>query len=176
MEGSNNQLYKTLGREMANSCYELSRRIDNYVAIKLISKKPNSVDKYAGETFIRDYIARAQYDSFSLFGSNVLTEMRKHFMSAVDSASERLNLAPEVLLSIIGRLNFLSEEAIDVCTLQLPAHEPPKEFAGKSSPIQAPQPEDFPPEDINADIKDLLEQIESLVFYDCLKEYFHPEK
>lgn len=178
MEGSNRQLYISIPKEMKNSCRELTRRIDKYAEVKLISKNPNQLDKYVGETLIREYISRAQYDSFSLFGPNVLTIIRDHFKDAVESTSKRLNLTPEALLSIIGKLNSLSEEVIDTHILQLASHEPPKEYVEKhrSSPSLSPSPppETFPPEDINADINDLLIKIESLVFYDCLRLHVCP--
>lgn len=182
MEGSNHVLYESIPRFMKDSCNALKSRINKYAGIKLITLSPNPKDKYIGENCIRDYISRVQYDSFSLSAPGVLTKIRGYSTKAVECTSKRLDLSQDTLFTIIGRLNILSEESIDPLSLPLVWHEPPQETVRRRSPSPPASPtllsgsaaagEKFPPEDINADIKDLLEQIESLVFYDCLKLYY----
>lgn len=195
MDGCEQQLHTNIPKGMKESCKALRDRIDNYVKVNLITLSSNPRYKYVGESYVRDHIARTQYDSFSLSGPGFMTSMRDCTGKASASAAKRLGLTPDVLYAIVGKLTMLAEENIDVPALRLldlevekekvhsrpnrrspspPLHSHPS--PPSSPPIFPPQAEKFPPDDINADIESLLDQIGSLIFYDCLKIYLSEKK
>ena len=190
MDSSNKSLFENLWTEMEDSCNAIKEKIDEYTSLKLLSPKPDPKLKCIGDACVYDYLAQAECSSFFFLDAGDLTKVRSNEMQAKESVAARLNCTPDLLLSIIGKLSLLADEPIceedlPICPNLPPLIEHvrvPRHKSRPQSPGLGPGPGAAAtvtvvstPEEIKHGIKALLEQIESLIFYDCLKIFFQQD-